>query len=301
MPYYLTKTNGDTLVTLQDGTLDVTTTDLALVGKNYPTYGLYLNENFVKLLENFSGIDQPAAPLKGQLWYDSSNKVLNIYREGASSDAWHNLAVINESATAPTDNRIGDLWYDTSVNQLKIFDGTQFQIIGPQTTSTGLLRIAGTNSFQVQIGGTAVFSIDPSGRTTKPLQPMVQAIGVYGNSNFTTASTSTFNLWRPLTVITDNNNNFSAGVFTVPVTGKYRVSAHLTTLGPGTHMARWRKNNADYGINAMTTHASGLVQNMALGGIISATAGDSITLVASTDVNAYISYQNNSYNIEFIG
>jgi len=303
MPYYLTKTNGDALVTLEDGTLDTTTADLALVGKNYPTYGLNLNQNFVKLLENFSNVDEPAAPLLGQLWYDSTNKKIKLYREGADTNVWVSPCMITESTSAPSDSRQGDLWFDTGSEQLKVYSGTVWITVGPQTTSTGLLRIAGTNSFIVQISGNTVLSVDASGNLTAPTKPIVQASGLYGSSNFTTASAATFSLWRPLTITTDAGTNFSAGTFTVPVTGKYRVHINATTLGPGVSNLRWRVNDVDYGINGTTNHnsQSGYSMNLALGGIIYATAGQLITLVGSTDSGTYISYQNNSYSIELVG
>ena len=53
MAYTITNSDGTTLASLQPGTSDSTTTSLTLVGKNFPGYGQFLNENFVLLLENF--------------------------------------------------------------------------------------------------------------------------------------------------------------------------------------------------------------------------------------------------------
>ena len=52
MAYTVNKTTGTVLTTISDGTID-TTTNLTLIGKNYAGYGEFLNENLVKLLENF--------------------------------------------------------------------------------------------------------------------------------------------------------------------------------------------------------------------------------------------------------
>ena len=52
MAYNLTKTDSSALVTVPDGQIDATATSLTLVGKNYPGYGQFMNENFVRLLEN---------------------------------------------------------------------------------------------------------------------------------------------------------------------------------------------------------------------------------------------------------
>lgn len=79
MPYNVNKTNGDLLVVVEDGTVDVNSVSLTLLGKNYPGYGEFINENFVHLLENFSSTTQPDAPIEGQLWYDSANKVVKVY------------------------------------------------------------------------------------------------------------------------------------------------------------------------------------------------------------------------------
>ena len=51
MPYAINKSNGDLLVTVEDGTADLTSTSIALVGRNYAGYGEYLNENMVHLLD----------------------------------------------------------------------------------------------------------------------------------------------------------------------------------------------------------------------------------------------------------
>ena len=51
MSYRINKANGDLLVDLVDGQIDVTSSSLTLVGRNYTGFGEAVNENFVKLLE----------------------------------------------------------------------------------------------------------------------------------------------------------------------------------------------------------------------------------------------------------
>ena len=126
MPYTILKTNGSLLTTVPDATLD-TTTDLSLVGKNYAGYGNVVNENFVKLLENFSNSTAPSKPLQGQLWYNSSAKTLNVY----NGSAFKGLASMYIQSGQPNNTVTGDLWWDTSASQLKTFDGSSFQLIGP--------------------------------------------------------------------------------------------------------------------------------------------------------------------------
>ena len=70
MSYTINRFNGTQVAIVADGTID-STLDLKLIGKNYAGYGAVQNENFVYLLENFSGSSQPPRPVSGQLWFDS--------------------------------------------------------------------------------------------------------------------------------------------------------------------------------------------------------------------------------------
>ena len=70
MAYTVNKTSGALLATVSDGTID-NSTDLTFIGKNYSGYGELLNENFVKLLENFANTSAPSSPIAGQIWWDT--------------------------------------------------------------------------------------------------------------------------------------------------------------------------------------------------------------------------------------
>lgn len=75
MAYIIKNSRGETLVTLETGTEDTTTTSLTLLGAGFPSYGLQQNENYVYLLENFANASPPVSPLQGQLWYNTSTDV----------------------------------------------------------------------------------------------------------------------------------------------------------------------------------------------------------------------------------
>jgi len=79
MSYKLNKTDGTLLVDLVDGSLDTTTTSIGLIGKNYSGFGETLNENQIKMLENFANTSAPSVPLIGQLWYDKSQGRIKVY------------------------------------------------------------------------------------------------------------------------------------------------------------------------------------------------------------------------------
>ena len=65
MAYQINKTDGTLLVQLVDGSIDTATTDITLIGRNYSGFGESINENFVKMLENFANTAAPSNPLTG--------------------------------------------------------------------------------------------------------------------------------------------------------------------------------------------------------------------------------------------
>lgn len=48
-------------------------TSLLLYGRDVPSYGERIAENFVQLLENFAGGKAPVSPIEGQLWFDTGS------------------------------------------------------------------------------------------------------------------------------------------------------------------------------------------------------------------------------------
>ena len=97
MAYTINKTDGSVLATIADGTLD-TSTSLQLIGKNYAGYGEILNENTVKLLENFANSTAPTNPLTGQMYYNTSTAQVEVYN-GTAFKAVSGAII---SATSPT-------------------------------------------------------------------------------------------------------------------------------------------------------------------------------------------------------
>lgn len=130
MAYTVNKTNGSVLTTIADGTID-NTSDLTLIGKNYSGYGEILNENLVKLMENFANSTAPTSPLAGQLWWDTSNGLLKVYN-GTSMKV---ISGSTASASQPSGVTVGDLWWDTTNSQLKVYNGASFTTIGPSFTA----------------------------------------------------------------------------------------------------------------------------------------------------------------------
>jgi hypothetical protein len=142
MAYNITLTNGAALITggLPDGTIDTTNSSLTLVGKNYPGYGLFLNQNMVRLMENFSNTSAPSAPLPGQLWWNSATKNLTVNTasvKGTASAAFKTITTMTYSSSAPSNPVTGEQWYDTIAGQLKVWAGSWITIGPAATTATG--------------------------------------------------------------------------------------------------------------------------------------------------------------------
>lgn len=136
MAYTINKYSGATLVVVQDGTID-STTDLTFVGKNYAGYGEIQNENFLFLLENFSGSSQPPKPVAGQLWHDSTTGKIKFY----DGSVFKPTGGAEVSTTQPSTAVAGDLWLDSGNNQLYTFDGSSWILVGPQGTGSGLTQM----------------------------------------------------------------------------------------------------------------------------------------------------------------
>jgi len=130
MAYTINLTDGTIFAVIADGTIN-TDSSMTLVGKNYAGYGEFLDENFIKLLENSSNTTAPGAPLVGQLWWDKTNNLMKVY----TGTTFKVISAATASASAPTNNVTGDLWFDTVNAQLKVWSGSSFILVGPAFTA----------------------------------------------------------------------------------------------------------------------------------------------------------------------
>jgi hypothetical protein len=101
MAYTIIKSDGTVLTTIADGTVNTTSTTLALPGRNYAGYGQSQDTNFVHVLENFADTSPPANPLRGQLWYNTNNSTLYVCPTDGEANA---LAWLALTATASGGN-----------------------------------------------------------------------------------------------------------------------------------------------------------------------------------------------------
>ena len=118
-------------IVVEDNTINQETS-LKLPGRNTTAYGSSIAENFLHLLENFANATQPASPVEGQLWYDNSPGVDQLKLWDGST--WVAAGGLKKANIAPDaeNSVIGDLWVDTDNQQLYLFAGSGWLLVGPQ-------------------------------------------------------------------------------------------------------------------------------------------------------------------------
>jgi len=131
-------------IVVEDNTLNQDTS-LSFPGKSYTGYGLAVNENFLHLLENFASENSPERPVEGQLWYDTTQGVdqLKIY----DGTTWIAASGVKKATNQPAvaNSTTGDLWVNTETQQLYLFTGAGWILVGPDF-SDGLLTGGQTES-----------------------------------------------------------------------------------------------------------------------------------------------------------
>lgn len=180
MAYTIKNTDGTTLVLLADGKIDTNSTSITLVGKNYAGYGEIWNNNLVKLMGNFAKDTEPTSPVKGQLWYDTENKKLNVFDEDFKPISG---ALVSSFEPASLSN--GDLWWDSFNEQLRIKTELGTQVVGP--------------AFPANAQSGWVLPANSVRDTSNNIQQVVllrnygETVGYLANAAFSIANTSTNN------------------------------------------------------------------------------------------------------------
>ena len=137
--YNITLSDGVTIISIPDGSVDLTSADIPLVGQNAQLYGDDIARAQLFMLENFASITEPSInPLIGQLWYDTANNNINVYN-GVTFDPMAPLA------------------QGTVQNAMLRFDGTDtwLEETQLQLSSSGVLSV-----FDVGLSNSATISHD---------------------------------------------------------------------------------------------------------------------------------------------
>jgi microcystin-dependent protein len=136
-------TKSASALVIEDNVKDSDQTSLTFVGKNAAGYAEAISTNFLHLLENHASTLPPTNPIEGQLWFDTSNSNNSgkklLINDGSVGADWRPINGIWQQAAQPEASSQGDLWVDTTNQQLKLaVDSNSWITVGP--TIAGGLR-----------------------------------------------------------------------------------------------------------------------------------------------------------------
>jgi hypothetical protein len=276
MAYTITTTDGSSLASVADGTTNTSATSLTLIGKNYAGYGIFLNDNYVKLLENFSNTTAPSTPLTGQLWYDSSLRILKVYGDSQ----WKAISSATTGTAQPASPVVGDLWWDTSNSQLKVYSGSAWVTVGPAFTAA-----SGTSGAIVE----SIADSTPSNHVVIKLYVSTTVVGIVSkDAEFTPASAIPgFSTIKP-----GINLISSATLTNAQFTGDASNANTLNSLSASSFLRSDQDTTTAYSITASggVTVGSFLDLSSTAGSasLINTNLGDELNLIVTTGGGAII-------------
>jgi microcystin-dependent protein len=242
MPYIVNFTDSQNKVpiTVYDNTSN-TDTSITFPGRNVTGYGQTVAENFLHLLENFAGPNQPVNPVEGQLWFDTESRTLLIF-DGTS---WRAASDVQKSVTAPgvEQSKVGELWVDTVNQQLYVFSGTDWILVGPNFSSGS------------QSGPLVEAIIDTENNTQTVLSFYVddQPIAIVSKNSFTPKNTITGFSAIKTGINLTTNSTVGTGGFGPKLYGTATAADSLniggTAIDSGKFMRTDTTNTTEFGIN----------------------------------------------------
>jgi len=268
MAYQINKTDGTIVATVADGQIDRLSTDITLIGKNYSGFGESLNENLVRMLENFSSTTRPTHPIRGQIWFDSSELKLKVY----SGTQFLPVSSATIANSQPATLGVGDLWFNDVDSQLYFYDGTSPILLGPAySASQG-------------VSGLTVDSILDTLNQTRVVTYLYTngiLLGIFSKDNFTPKNS--INGFTGNIIAGFNAGNLAGLKFNVTVTN----SEELGGITAATYVRKDTSNSIDGQLRI--TSDLGLVVGSAGQANLTVTNGNVLLANAATDKNFSIS------------
>jgi hypothetical protein len=261
MSYNVYHTDGSLLTTVNDGSLD-TSTSLNLVGRGYAAYAEIIAEDFVRLMENFASTTSPLNALVGQLWWDKTKGHLNVY-DGTLFKSINPTTVSN---LQPNNAVNGDFWLDTVAIQLKTYIGSTWYPVSPlYTASQGKSGPIVGNVTDNRGNVHSVTSIYNSNNliavySTDSTFTPISLDGIWNNGIIPGI---TFNYGYAVTAPTINTSNLNATTLNVnsfSVTGSINPSANLSA-NIGSAIGSYF--NYIYGVNFVGTSSTAKYADLA--------------------------------------
>ena len=136
-------------------------TTLTFYGKGVGDYAQRIQQNFLYLLDNFANQVPPVLPLPGQLWFDSQNKILQIFYNGVWNNILDNtsngvingpLAILNQPAVLSSNDVVTKDYVDNA----------QFQALGSMSVSSNYNAFTNVLTIELSNGNTSTSYIQPS-------------------------------------------------------------------------------------------------------------------------------------------
>lgn len=109
-------------------------TSMEFPGKNSTSYGESIAKNFLHLLENSSSDTPPNNPVQGQLWYDTSGDVNQLFIFNGSN--WTPSSGVHRTVLEPEHVSDGDIWLDINTKRLYAYIGNTRVLIGSSEDSS---------------------------------------------------------------------------------------------------------------------------------------------------------------------
>lgn len=257
MPYSISLSDGTFLCSIPDSQIVNTYSGLSLVGRGYDGYGQAIATDLVHMTENFSASTPPTNPLTGSLWYDLASGTINFY----NGTAYKSFSIITVSASSPINPNDGDQWYDTVNQQVFIWTGSQWLLIGPLSSAgaglngfvVGDVTLLGTTYYFLEVyadnrlvaiissdtltnpGITGFGNINPGiNFVSNPASSIVES-GIYNLSNLSVGNSNQFTVDSSGDILTSGNisigsNANVAGNFIVSGTASFNTGNSRYTL-----------------------------------------------------------------------
>ena len=267
MAYTINKTDGSKLAEVADGTINSAASSITLIGKNFSGFGELLNENLVKMLENFANVASPSGnPIAGQLWFDTGLNSLKVY----TGNEWRTIGSATLADNPPGTLRDGDLWFNTLKQQLQFRINGNDIVVAPQFSSA-----------QGESGVIVETIKGASGRDYTVLKMSVSGIllGIISKEPFTAKD--------PIDQFTGTTiqTGFNLASFSDSANFKFRATATNADRLGGTLADSFVRKDADSIISAELT---------AINGIRVGQVNSSLSLVS---VNGYATISNTANNL----
>jgi hypothetical protein len=133
MAYIIYNNDGTVLSNIADGDVDSNSTSLDLIGKNVNNYGQFFNNDLVKLLTSFAA-PTGSGPRSPQIGQLWYDTTLNRLTIYDGIE-FNPTYGATVSGTEPITTSTGDIWYDTVNSQLRVWTGSAFKLVAPEQSA----------------------------------------------------------------------------------------------------------------------------------------------------------------------